>query len=335
MEDMRTLRLEKELEQVVLRRKRPAVEFLKAFKKSKLHGDQLMPDCPDFCNFEPVKEVLCQPVGVDVDVSSFKFLLPQLPSALARWREELRESLVSLLPFPKKRTTLKRSGQLELATTVFQCHYCSIMNEDLAFTPPLLFYPQVLGHRCLTHKIDYWAPEPVDGSIRLIPEGISIHKRWSATSLLTEPGAHKIAKEFVELAGLNPSIATVKDMDQLDLRFICQICRDGLMNVEKRKGSYKQSSKAIVSLWTWRAVVCPLHLCTFRVVHLIQITHHYVHHSATSFDRISEWYEVIRELPEEVKYEELTNQETVLALWSCLRCSDKPSETQKTISPSK
>ena len=53
-----------------------------------------MPDGPDFCNFEPVKEVLCQLVGV---------------------REELRESLIS---FSQKQMTLKRFKQLDLVKTV-------------------------------------------------------------------------------------------------------------------------------------------------------------------------------------------------------------------------
>jgi hypothetical protein len=52
-----TVRLKKEHEQLVCQRKRPAVEAVKALKKSKLHEGQLMPDGPDFCNFEPVKEV--------------------------------------------------------------------------------------------------------------------------------------------------------------------------------------------------------------------------------------------------------------------------------------
>jgi hypothetical protein len=83
MEDVRALRLKKELEQLARQRKRPAVEFLKAFKKSKLQEGQLMPEGPDFCNFEPVKKVLGLAIGVEVDVSNFDVVLPQLPAALA------------------------------------------------------------------------------------------------------------------------------------------------------------------------------------------------------------------------------------------------------------
>jgi hypothetical protein len=69
-----------------------------------------------------------------------------------------------------------------------------------------------------------------------------------------DPRACKIAKEFVALAGLEPSTATVKDMDQLDLRIICQICGDSMTKF----GFAQLSSKAVVSfgLGEWWYVPC-------------------------------------------------------------------------------
>jgi hypothetical protein len=82
-------------------------------------------------------------------------------------------------------------------------------------------------------------------------------------------------------------------MDQLDLRFICQICGDGSMNV--CNGHHDRFGLGMY---------VPCNCLRFDFFHLIWINHH---HRATSFDGISEWYEVIRELPEKVKHEELIN----------------------------
>jgi hypothetical protein len=260
MEDMHSERLRKERKRLLRQRKRAAIEFFKVFKKSKLHEGQFMPEGLDFCDSRPVKKILCQPSEVDVDVSSFDILLPQLPTILARWRADLCESLLSVLknemvPEP----SLSAAQRLGLATTIFQCNKCS------GYTPSLLFYPQVLDHQCFTPT--YCAAE-LEHSIELdldTDDEFTIRGRWSDHHLAMAPTHRKIAQRFVALAGLDPSIATVDDMDQLDLHFGCRICADDL--IFKWSGLKLSSSERILPLWIWRAVVCTLQFVCFSHAH--------------------------------------------------------------------
>ena len=194
MQKMREKRLQREYKALVIKRKEPAVKFLKAFKKSNLHEAQTMPEGPDFCNFDIVKEILHQPVEIEVN---FDAILPLLPPVISQWREGRNESLLQLLKEShqeesiqvqyhydsetdeydtvivvgsSRETSSSNDSKLELATTVFRCDSCSSKfgPDDFSFSlfyddddviaqhNVLLFYPQVCGHRCLTRCQFSW-----------------------------------------------------------------------------------------------------------------------------------------------------------------------------------
>lgn len=284
MEEMRAKRIKREYEVTVLRRREPAIEFLRAFKKSKLQEGKLIPESPDFCDLDIIKEILVQPVDVVVDARSFDVTLPMLPLALAQWREGLRRELLELVKSSHNR--ISRMGydndnelapepplseeecaqKLELASTVFTCTSCTHIplaalyslldfnDEDLPLSNNLLFYPQVLGHRCLTREsLECWEYLNVnDYSRRLSNEAFVCRTSWSGERLSVDHLASRVAEKFVQMAGLDPLTATIHDMDRLDLRFSCVIC---IAYSGKLKPAVNES--VIIPILNWRGAVRP------------------------------------------------------------------------------
>ena len=141
MDGVRQRRLKDEYDNLVLARKRCAADFLRRYKNGFLPQVDIFPEPPDFCEFEPVKQILTKPVDVNVDVSSFDVLLPTLPELINRWREDtvrygirdvLLNSETAFLTEPGDFTPPDYSGhpasvrhKASLATTVFTCTNCS------------------------------------------------------------------------------------------------------------------------------------------------------------------------------------------------------------------
>jgi hypothetical protein len=94
MEQMKTNRLKRERNALIVTRKFPAIDILCAYKKSFLPWTELMPEPVDFCNFAPVRAVLELPNEVDVDESSFAEVVPLLPSLFAEWRVDVDDRML-------------------------------------------------------------------------------------------------------------------------------------------------------------------------------------------------------------------------------------------------
>jgi hypothetical protein len=141
--------------------------------------------------------------------------------------------------------------KMKLATTVFKCRKCAeiyrnwpycLGNVDLAcHKPPSiaditypLFYPQVLGHRCLTmpETDDYSAYTNNDQSVRLdvdvsrFANWYSLHCRrsWDCFYLAVDARSGKRVAKIVEACGLDSATATADDMDLVDTRLGCPNC---------------------------------------------------------------------------------------------------------------
>ena len=97
MEKMRAKRLEREFNTLVLKRKGLAMRALQTFKNSRIADDEIMPEGPDYCNFEPIKELLHRPVNEEITVDSFNAITPDLPALIDSWRDSIRKSMVKLV----------------------------------------------------------------------------------------------------------------------------------------------------------------------------------------------------------------------------------------------
>ena len=131
------------------------------------------------------------------------------------------------------------SRKLTLASTVFTCScgdcygdypsfydFDSDEGDDFSATK-ILFYPQVMGHSCLSRvsKMFLWELSTTnDPSCRLESSSRSERKQWDGSSLSLLTSANRTARHIIKLAGLDPDLATSAEMDQLELRFKCHAC---------------------------------------------------------------------------------------------------------------
>jgi len=279
MQDMRKKRLVREHKELVLERKQSAVRVLRSFKNAKLPYAEIMPEGPDFCEFEPIKAILEQPADVTVDESSFTEILPSLPDLIATWRKGINLQLIRAM---KNTNNMRRpdlsvihtmlfymgygdgermnlddddsenegpsltddelDSKVKLATTVFRCNTCtsnnpffydddlySSMSSDdssvLSAQPNPLYYPEVLGHRCLTQSSDpLWSWELYVEPIKRLDHYPGTRKTWTARSLRLDHRLGKMVEAVLTVAGMDPETTTPREMDDLGAWFACIRC---------------------------------------------------------------------------------------------------------------
>ena len=131
------------------------------------------------------------------------------------------------------------SRKLTLASTVFTCNcgdgyndypsffdYDSDDEDDYSSATKVLFYPQVMGHSCLARasKMFLWELSSTSDPSCRLESSRSERKQWDATGLSLLTSASRTARHVIQLAGLDPDLATSAEMDQLELRFKCCAC---------------------------------------------------------------------------------------------------------------
>jgi hypothetical protein len=302
MEEMKTKRLNREHDALIIARKFPAINILCEYKKSLLPWtESIMPEPVDFCNFAPVKAVLELPSEVEVDESSFADIIPLLPSLFADWRVDIEKQILKgfrrmmknsqratrdlafLGPFgafvredtesvdeDSSDEDTELAENIALATTVFECHDCSFSNwttnywdisdddddedEDEDFgilgisqgsaAKKPLFYPHVMGHQCLTRKVDF-SCDRFDPSI-FLDQLDRTRTSWSCKKLRISKRAKTMMEAIVERCGLEPLFATANDMDNQDTLLGCPLCANWTDST---------SNDAKIPVFGWRAAV--------------------------------------------------------------------------------
>ena len=169
------------------------------------------------------------------------------------------------------------SRKLALASTVFTCNchsyddYSSFYNsddeDDYPTASKILFYPQVMGHSCLTRisRMFLWeASSTSDPSCRLESSG-SERKQWDSSGLSVLTNVGRTARHIIQLAGLDPDLATSAEMDQLKIRFKCCACRMIVENDEDEDDS-------VFPIFDWRGAVSrSLYTRSFRPISLMPL----------------------------------------------------------------
>lgn len=276
MQEMRKKRLVREHKALVVERKQSAVNVLRTFKNEELPYTEIMPEGPDFCEFEPIKAILEQPADVNVDESSFTEILPTLSDLITTWRKSINLQLTRAMTSVNtgRRAGLSMvhamlfymgyddgeemnfdnddlrdqsppltddelSAEMKLATTIFRCSTCSSSNpflfdggsssSDDSSVPSRqlkpLFYPEVLGHRCLTRSSDpLWSWESRVEPIQRLDNSPRTRKKWTARSLRLDPPMKKMVEAVLQAVDMDPAITTPKDMDNLGAWFACLKC---------------------------------------------------------------------------------------------------------------
>jgi hypothetical protein len=163
--------------------------------------------------------------------------------------------------------------KMKLATTVFKCRKCGeryrnwpyrLGNVGLAChkPPPIgdvmypLFFPQVLGHRCLTRPetgdpLILGTSDPsrrlnFDDSPYVDWHALRCRQNWDCSCLAVDAKSGERVAKIVAACGLDPATATAEDMDRLDARLGCPDC------LEVRA---LQPSTARLTCYGWREAV--------------------------------------------------------------------------------
>jgi len=151
---------------------------------------------------------------------------------------------------------------LSLATTVFRCKACSL--SPLAFfdegpwgdswfsgvrsnaprSP--LFYPNVMGHRCLTKQRQYGSDYLFADSTIQLSSPPSLRTKWSCVPLQLDNVAKDIVSKVVEACSLDPLTTTTVQMDFLNPKLACLECVTWDPEIQ---------DLCQASVFTWRAAV--------------------------------------------------------------------------------
>ncbi|KAF7966416.1 hypothetical protein HWV62_1891 [Athelia sp. TMB] len=244
MEGMKSNRLEREHIVIGISRKASAIDAISNYKKCCLPWSEVMPQPADYCQFEPVKAILEFPSEVTVNVSTFRNILPQLSVCFAEWRKHLKAKIIQSLD-PTAELLLEST--IHLATTVFRCEQCSLLNcfENAGDSDNVvLFYPEVLNHQCFTRTLSYGG-HANDVSLHLERQSTA-RKPWSCENLVIDENASKSMDAIVRFCNLDPDSATVADLDNVTtIWFGCPKCVEWPAH----------SSHARVPLYGWRAAI--------------------------------------------------------------------------------
>ncbi|KAH9920096.1 uncharacterized protein B0H18DRAFT_617380 [Fomitopsis serialis] len=194
-------------------------EYLDEHEEMKIFGLNIA----DLMHTPEVQHLLCAPKDTHVDEQSFLALQAQMETTMEGWKSRACNTLRQLIRRTKRAPKASNVDMLELATTVFRCNCCS---------PGYLFYPNVLGHKCLRP-----GPDPLftflHGHRYGLFDNMLFLGMFEARNLRFEAALPRTARQIIQVCNKDPDTVTAREMDSLDIRLV----RDD------------------VTIMTWRAAV--------------------------------------------------------------------------------
>ena len=197
-EQTRAKRLDKAWRSILKTRYRTFEQVYKNYLRDKSAEQQaLLPGIGDVVTFEEVKRLIeGAPIERKITANVVRTLIDELEKAhFPAWRASCEAALVNLL---NAADATRARSDLNLATSVF-------VDKDSGCT---LWYPEVLKHRSSLADLE------LDD-----PQALVRQRAWSAGQFCVEIDLVQKAERLVELAGLNPKMATPEDMDERDAWF--------------------------------------------------------------------------------------------------------------------
>ncbi|EGO01221.1 hypothetical protein SERLA73DRAFT_179341 [Serpula lacrymans var. lacrymans S7.3] len=233
MDNLRNIRLE---ETVYSPRRRILMETYKVYlRMSPQAGDscELMPHVADVAAFKPFDDIIKSPSDVVVNASTFLAAFPQLPTLVSNWRQKIDRDLVDtcinlrspyLPPAPAEEYSSILS-RLRLAVSVFAFH------DDVNFFSSrsprhMLLYPDILRFRTFIEPCRFSHFNHTPNATSIAQKIMGGHP-WSVCRSGRRPSTVKYFSEaasIIHACGMDPSTATVNDMNRLDPRLRCDIC---------------------------------------------------------------------------------------------------------------
>jgi len=248
--------------------------------------------------------------------------------------------------------------KMKLAITVFKCRKCGEKYRNWPYRlgsiglachkPPAiadmtypLFYPQVLGHRCLTRletldPAEYYQSDlslglEIDTSRYGNWDALCVRQNWDCRCLAVDAKAGERVAEIVATCGLDPATATAQDMDTLDARVGCPNCA----TVER-----SEPNVARLTCLGWREAVSPFANNTLQDDFLKE-RNQLCHQSTVHHDQEIDWIklgpgplalalEFEKELADSSEQDPdngMLDPPSGLVVWMCAHCLDRPAQT--------
>lgn len=234
-----------------------------------------------------------------VTMQTFDEAFELLPELLKESDGELLHHLLGRLPNAKKLTNATKGkgkmrvststsaafNPLELAHSVFKCQ---LFNRCRTL---IIGSDAILSHHCVGENSGISSTAEIFDYNR----DFTFYKE-----------AALLAEKVVELSGLEPSTATVADMDGLDLRFACTC----ISAPEESTG------------FDWRHMVSPLMVKVALLIHLCQIQHLVVNQSHRHYWREHRFYVLLSEQAQIIKLREENHKIWQQRKWICAHCPD-------------
>ncbi|KAJ7446400.1 hypothetical protein B0H11DRAFT_2084539 [Mycena galericulata] len=235
-------------------RSKPIVRLFQQYKNSHLPYNEIMPGPIDLCNVKQVKEILNSPSNAKIDESSFDNVVPHFDDFVRIWQNRVQLRLLHqayrveakedrelfLLGYDAEDKNNNFDAKLLkhfrkdiptlLKQTVFVCDSCTpprwtLIGTDTMFferqSAQPLYYPEVLGHPCLTHNMSCEPPTQSTDSLKHLEHCERDRAAWNCRILSVEKSLGRIFKAIVTIAGQHPVSTGAREMDQLDLWFAC------------------------------------------------------------------------------------------------------------------
>jgi hypothetical protein len=225
MEDVKTKRLRSERDTLLAER----LPILRKIYKTCVETypvNSIIP-CGSDVFLDPVVQdlIISPPLSTTFTDKDLETVEAIFPDVVLRWRNKTEKKLSNMITGSQ---TINES-LLQLATTIFSCRLCP--NEPLT-------YPRVLIHRCATYQ-----GTTVDEDQRLLRRFLDC-SYWNSNNFITFDAQKNLyLSEAIKLCDLDPTIATIEDMEKENPIFECLACNDA------RKGRCTLS---------WLGVVCIL-----------------------------------------------------------------------------
>ncbi|TFY61351.1 hypothetical protein EVJ58_g4569 [Rhodofomes roseus] len=209
MEDIRAERLEHEYTVMLTER----WSVMKSVAKGLL--DRYLSEHPEMLEYglniadlaltKEFREVMCAPEDEVVGSARFLALEGQMNTIVESWRSRIRKEVQEL--FVKHGIPTPRYGDpLDLVTTVFE----DVRSSERSF------FPRIVSHKALRSA----KPEAGGDAYEEFVYGLDDVHCYETCSMLRPLPTNDAMREVIKLCGKDPDVASVQEMDALDLRLL-------------------------------------------------------------------------------------------------------------------
>ena len=234
-----------------------AVEFLRKFKQNRLLTEYqerlritfrvlfqivsdleipfegIFPKPSQFALLQAVRDIVDNPNNGVITLASFDKLKVDLPGMVNIWKTEATAALITVINDSVSFDIPLDSDLSKLAIGLFFC--CEKPECPLWSCPRT--YPAILRDGCKEVK---FTSDPTDIYTTTVGQfyadsGCHQYPKWF----------FQVLKRIIEVCGYNPRVATVQNMDELDIRLVCA----------DTTCSSEEHIQGVDTLYTWRSAV--------------------------------------------------------------------------------